>query len=303
MAGPSLNALLGKLQAAEKKRPKAPDWNAQEPSTGGPPSVESSQAGANSGVGAGGQGLVGGPTAENTKPAQSAGSEAVASNPSATTVEAKEGAVVTAAPAPAENKEVLRARMRAQFVRQYVTELLRPRVGTRFNGTRAYMAVMKLEEKDCTVEQAANAAWELMNQSDVQAEIARQLKSIESYADLNEEYVYAQWRSIAEGDLFDIIKVSQAGRFEGFVIEPALMTKEQRLSVKKMTFSKTGIVQSIEMYGRTGALESIARARQMFTPDESGTQVADLAKQLTERLQRAAKRTGRTFDQEGRQVE
>lgn len=102
---------------------------------------------------------------------------------------------------------------------------------------------------------------------------------------------------MAESDVFSVFKFDADHRCVGFHVHPDEMTKEQRLMIRGMKFNKDGSIKDVTLCGREKAVELIAKARKMFTPEtESGTAITDMAKMLRERLSAAYKRTGRVFD-------
>lgn len=270
MSKPSLSALMKALKTAEVRGPKNPAGSAAATAT---------PAGSDGGASLQAQ-VATAPGASSLDPHVAEAATAVAQAP----------------PAPSEQKQPSQTQktLRELLVRRFVTELLRPE--NRYNATQAYIKVVARE--GTTEKSARTMAVRLLAEVDVLDELDRQLKGIDASADLDETYVYRQWRAIATANLFSILEIDRAGRCTGFKVAPEDWTLEQQLSVTSITFHDSGHLKSLKLVDRQKAVDSIAKARKMFVYDESGTAVVDMAKLITERMSAAAKRTGRTFDHE-----
>lgn len=269
MNKPSLSELMQKLKAAEARGPK----NA--------PSVAVAAEGTSSA----------GP-APTTQAAITAafppgGAVVGAAEPSAS------GPVASS---PQEQRVQSEKTLKALNNRRFVTELLRPE--NRYNAGAAYNKVFP----GVKPASAQTMAVRMLSNVEVLDELDRQLKGIDASADLDEAWVYRQWRSIANANMFDVLDIDKSGKCHGFRMAPEDWSIDQQLAVSQLTFHNDGRLKTIRMVSREKAVDSIAKARKMFIYDESGTKVEDMAKLITERMHAAAKRTGRTFDHETGQI-
>lgn len=307
MSKPSLSALLERLNAAEAQRPISSNPSKEgrqdiAPQRAVPPSAEPSPAVPMSGdVGAGRDNRPA-PALTPGSLSRDSGTQAVGRTPDtpasllpgpdapATQALGEAAGGVTR---PAESPEEIKTRLQRLKIQRFVTVLLSPECN--HNATQAYLRTYA--SADCTVESAAANASRLLSNAEVLAEMKRQLTGIEAHADLDEDYVYRHWRAIAESDVFSVFKFDATMRCVGFHVHPDEMTKEQRLAIREITFDRDGRVKGVKLVDREKAVELIAKARKMFTPEtESGTAITDMAKMLRERLAAAYKRTGRVFD-------
>lgn len=182
------------------------------------------------------------------------------------------------------------AQLEALRIRQFITALLKPE--NKYNAAAAYRSI----SPNCTPGSARTMAIKMLAREDVLDELDRQLKTITAAADLNEEWVYRQWRAIANADVFDLLNINEEGVCKGFIHHPDDWSKEQRLTVRRITFHPDGRLRELQLVDREKAVELVARARRMFMYDEAGNAITDMANLITQRMQAAAKRTGRTFD-------
>lgn len=175
---------------------------------------------------------------------------------------------------------------RPLLVRRFVTELLK----NGWDGAAAYREANGKDVKGCAVR-----ACELLKCEDVRTELHRQLQGIITNADLDEDYVYRQYRAMANSNIFDYFVFNKDGSIKELNLDPEKLTLEQQLNVREMKWSPiTGKLVSFKLVDRKGSVDSIAKARKMFMGlDDAG--LHDIAKEITERMQKASKQV-RTFD-------
>lgn len=186
---------------------------------------------------------------------------------------------------------------RALFVRRFVTEYLK----NGMNGALAYRTVRPGEVSNSS---SAQRACELLECEDVHKELARQLKGIFTNADLDEDWVYRQWRSMAHSNIFDYVQVDPVtGKVLRFKLNPDELTLEQQLNIRRLRVDpETRLIVDIQLIDRKSAVDSVAKARKLFREVDSEA-LGDLAKEITERMQIASKKV-RTFDHDtGEEVE
>lgn len=170
------------------------------------------------------------------------------------------------------------------FVRKFVTRLL----ANEFNASQAY--------RDVRGDKAGARVMghRELQQPDVRAELHRQLGELLERLDLDEQWVYRQWKSMAESNIFDYVEIDENGMPTKWKLDPENLTWEQQLNIREIKFSpKTGHVTGIKLAGREDTVANVARARKMFIETQDKTN--DLERFVTELMQRASKRY-RTFD-------
>jgi len=184
-------------------------------------------------------------------------------------------------------------------VRNFVRMFLTPG-DTFMNAAECYRRV----NPDCTdSKQASQEGWRLTQDQDVKDEYARQLRAIDKAADMDDQWVYDRWRAIANANIFDYIKVDpETGVVDYTNLDPNRLTPEQQMCIREIRVDpKTGRLTNLKLANIDQAVANVARARQMIDGKRDPGQV-DLAQRITERMNRAAARVGRTFDESGNQV-
>lgn len=200
-----------------------------------------------------------------------------------------ETAVAVAEPPPLAtpaNAEQTRALGRKLMVRRFVTAYIKHDM----DGAKAY--------REINPNAAQNSSWsrasELIQQDDVRAELARQLQGLFRHADMDEDWVFRQWRAMAFSDIFDYMDIDADGKVT-WKLDPEKLTQEQRLNIRGIKVDpKTGKVVELRLVDRQGAVESVAQARKLYSVLQD-TGLKDLVKEITERMQAASKHV-RTFD-------
>lgn len=186
---------------------------------------------------------------------------------------------------------------RTLLVRRFVTAYLR-------NNMNASAAVREIRP-DVSQKTSWTMGCELLQEEDVRTELHRQLRGIFEHTDMNEEWVYRHWRSMANSNIFDYLTIdSTTGKATGFRLSADDLTLEQQLNVRELKLDKdTRQVTSIKLVDREGTLANIAKALRMFKELEDES-LATLAQDITERMQKASKRIPHTFDHEtGEEIE
>ncbi len=177
------------------------------------------------------------------------------------------------------------------MVRTFVRAFLTP--GDTFNNAGA--AYRKIHP-DVTDASSHTCGWRMFDQADVKEEMQRQLRAIDKAADLDDQWVYDRWRAIANANIFDYIRISADGVVEFIELDPAKLTLEQQLCIQEIQIDvKTGRIKAIKLPDKNQAVANVAKARQMIDGKRDLAAV-DLAKTITERMNRAAARVGRTFE-------
>lgn len=203
-------------------------------------------------------------------------------------VDAAKGEAVKQAPALADKRPAELAR--ALFVRRFVSAYLKHNM----NAAQALRSV----RKDVTKRSSRELAHRLLESDDARAELLRQLRGLSTHADLDEEWVYAQWRAMADANIFDYIdSIDPKTGIVTLKLDKDRLTLEQQLAIRRLKFDVKGRVADLELVDRSRAVDSVARARQMFREleDESDEGITKL---ITERMQKASKLLPppRTFD-------
>lgn len=193
--------------------------------------------------------------------------------------------------APAAAPMFTQEQARKIMIRRFVTAYLRPE--NMFNGTAAYLAI----HPGVAENTAASNAWKLLRNTEVRQELARQAKAIEQHADLDEAYIMAQYRAMAEANVFDYVDIDPTtGTVKFTRLSADLLTKEQQLAIRELKIDpETGKVANIKLTDRKGAVDMMARVRKLIGV-EADESTAGLAEKITRRMQAASKRLGRTFD-------
>lgn len=189
---------------------------------------------------------------------------------------------------------------RRLVVRAFVRAYLAQETDTFLNAAASYRKV----RPDCPTDEAAHqGGWRMTQDEDVKEEMQRQLRAIDKAADLDDQWVYDRWRAIANANIFDYIRISQDGVVEFIELDPAKLTLEQQLCIQEIQIDvKTGRIKAIKLPDKNQAVANVARARQMIDGKRDASAV-DLAKTITERMNKAAARVGRTFENDtGEQV-
>jgi hypothetical protein len=181
-------------------------------------------------------------------------------------------------------------------VRSFVRAYLSQGAPTFMNAAACYRTV----KPDCPSEEAAyQGGWRMTQEDDVKDEMKRQLRAIDKAADLDDQWVYDRWRAIANANIFDYIRIGKDGVVEFNDLDPEKMTAEQQLCIQEIQIDvRTGRIKAIKLPDKNVAVAYVARARQMIDGKRDLAAV-DLAKTLTERMNRAAARrpdVHRTFD-------
>lgn len=141
----------------------------------------------------------------------------------------------------------------------------------------------------------------MLQQDDVKAEMSRQLRAIDKAADLDDQWVYDRWRMIANANIVDYLAFDDKGRAQ-FDLQPDKLTLEQQLVIREVRIDpRTGKVTRVKLASIDEAVANVARARQMIHGKRDLSSV-DLAQRIAKRMQQAAKKLGRTFDEEGNEL-
>lgn len=195
-------------------------------------------------------------------------------------------------------QEEIRAQTKRLLIRNFVRMFLTPG-DTFMNASECYRRVNP-DADDAT---AKREGWRLTQDQDVKDEYARQLRAIDKAADLDDQWVYDRWRAIANASIFDYIKVDpDTGVVDYSNLDPSRLTPEQQMCIREIRIDpRTGRLVNLKLASVDMAVANVAKARQMIAGKRDLAQV-DLAQRITERMNRAAKRIGRTFDESGEQV-
>lgn len=195
----------------------------------------------------------------------------------------------------------MRAQARRLAVRTFVRAFLTP--GDTFNNAGAAYRKIHPDASDTSCYQGG---WRMFEQDDVKEEMQRQLRAIDKAADLDDQWVYDRWRAIANANIFDYIRISADGVVEFIELDPTKLTIEQQLCIQEIQIDvRTGRIKAIKLPDKNQAVANVAKARQMIDGKRDASAV-DLAKTITERMNRAALRrpdVHRLFDNDtGEQV-
>lgn len=213
--------------------------------------------------------------------------------PAAASVAPTAGGVPIRPPRRPPSEEEIRAQTKKLLVRNFVRLFLTPG-DTFMNAAECYRRV----NPDCTNgTQAKQEGWRLTQDQDVRDEYARQLRAIDKAADLDDQWVYDRWRAIANANIFDYIKVDPlTGVVDYSNLDPSRLTPEQQLCIREVRIDpKTGRLTNLKLANIDQAVANVAKARQMIE-GKRDLGMVDLAQRITERMNKAAARIGRTFD-------
>jgi hypothetical protein len=190
------------------------------------------------------------------------------------------------------SKEELYVRARKLQVREFVRAFLNPGPGF-MSPANAYRVIRP------DVKNHAQEGFKYVQEEDVREEMARQLRAIDKAADMDDQWVYDRWRAMANANVFDYGTFDPVTRtFVLDKLDPASLTPEQQMVIREIQVDpKTGVVKKIKLANLESTVANVARARQMID-GKRDTGAVDLAQRITERMNRAAKRLGRTFDGE-----
>jgi hypothetical protein len=187
---------------------------------------------------------------------------------------------------------------RRLLVRSFVRFFLAQGEDTFMNLSKAYLRV----NPNVTPASARNEGWRMSQDADVQEEMRRQLRAIDKAADMDDQWVYDRWRMIANANLFDYCTVYPDGAVLFNKLDPANLTIEQQSVIREIEIDpKTNKVKKIKLANIDQAVANVARARQMID-GKRDLGAVDLAQRITERMNRANKRIGRTLDEGGEQI-
>jgi hypothetical protein len=176
------------------------------------------------------------------------------------------------------------------MVRTFVRAFLALGEPTFMNASACY----RLINPDCTPTQANQEGWRMTQDQDVRDEYAKQLRAIDKAADMDDQWVYDRWRAIANATIFDYLDVKDGVAV--FKLDPLHLTPEQKMAIEEIKVDpKTGAITHFKLASKNQAIANVARARQMIDGKRDPGMV-DLAQRITERMNKAAARVGRTFD-------
>ena len=180
---------------------------------------------------------------------------------------------------------------RAVMIRQFVASYLRHNLNA--------SAALREVRPEVSSRSVRVRSHELLQQDDVRAELYRQLGGIIETLELDEDWVRRQWKSMAESDICDYIEVNKDTKAVRFVVDPEVLTKEQRLNIRRIKVdSLTSKIVELTLANREHAVELVAKAKKMFIElEQAGLQ--DMAQEIVERMQRASKQMPRIFDNSG----
>lgn len=185
----------------------------------------------------------------------------------------------------------VRAQGRRLAVRTFVRAFLTP--GDSFNNAAA--AYRKIHP-DATDASSHTGGWRMFDNEDVKEEMQRQLRAIDKAADLDDQWVFERWRAIANANIFDYIRISADGVVEFIELDPSKLTIQQQLCIQEIQIDvRTGRIKAIKLPDKNQAVANVAKARQMIEGKRDASAV-DLAQRITERMNKAAARVGRVFD-------
>jgi terminase small subunit-like protein len=192
----------------------------------------------------------------------------------------------------------MRAQARRLMIRAFVKSFLTIGEDTFNNAAASYRA--------CFPNANANTSkvegWRMMEEPDVKEEMERQLRAIDKAADLDDQWVYDRWRAIANANIFDYMSVTAEGIADFTTLDPTKLTLEQQLCIEEIHLDKSGRITKLKLASKNQAVANVARARQMID-GKRDLGAVDLAQRITERMNRAAARIGRVFDNDtGQQV-
>jgi hypothetical protein len=180
-------------------------------------------------------------------------------------------------------------------------ELVRSLMVRRFVSTylKTMNAAEALREVKPHVSKAASraVAYDLLHCADVQAELMRQVRGIETHAHVDEEYVYRFWQAMATASIFNYLDVDPVTGQVRWKLDPNALTAEQRLMIREIRIDpRSGQVVHLKLVDLEGTIANIAKAKKMFSLLENDG-LEHVVKDIQERMQRAS-RTVRTFDHE-----
>jgi hypothetical protein len=177
------------------------------------------------------------------------------------------------------------------MVRTFVRAFLAIGTDTFRNAAASYRAVYP----NANLNTSRQEGWRLMDDEDTKEEMERQLRAIDKAADLDDQWVYDRWRAIANANIFDYMDIDANGVADFSKLDPRRLTPEQQLCIEEVQLDKQGRVVKFKLASKNQAVANVARARQMIDGKRDLAAV-DLAKTITERMNRAAARVGRVFD-------
>lgn len=113
------------------------------------------------------------------------------------------------------------------------------------------------------------------------------------------------WMDIAEGDIFEFLRQDEEGYIhiraglDQLPVEKRRLIKRVKVK-KRVEFGKDDkqivtVETDLELYDRLTALECLGKVQGIFE-DKTANAITDFAAKLTDRLNQAAKRVGRTFE-------
>lgn len=192
----------------------------------------------------------------------------------------------------------MRAQARRLAVRTFVRAMLTP--GDTFNNAGASFRAVN---PHATKSASRQGGWRMMLEEDVKEEMQRQLRAIDKAADLDDQWVYDRWRAIANANVFDYVSITPDGQVDFKNLDPQHLTPEQQMAIEEIRVDpRTGRITNLKLASKNVAIANVARARQMID-GKRDLGMVDLAARITERMNKAAKRVGRTFDNDsGQQV-
>lgn len=219
--------------------------------------------------------------------------------PAVPAVPAAGGGVIRPRRVPTESE--MKAQARRLVVRGFVRAFLSMGSDSFGNAAASFRAVFP----DTSASVSKVEGHRLAEAEDTKEEMARQLRGIDRASDLNDQWVYDRWRAIADTDIFDLCKIDADGVVHFDNLDPTKLTKEQRFAIQEIQVDqRTGRIKSLKLANKNIAVANVARARQMIDGKRDPGMV-DLAKTITERMNRAASRRpemGRLFNNDGEQV-